>query len=78
VLPDTENADVGGVHDADGEPGNSGGVVVEVPRYVGTLPGRRRALRGGACQRAGGSRERAGGSYLHIQIFLCMIATWMI
>lgn len=27
VLPDTENSDVGGVHDADGEPGISGGVV---------------------------------------------------
>jgi len=39
VLPDTENADVGGVHDADGESGNSGGVVGEVPRYVGTVPG---------------------------------------
>jgi hypothetical protein len=38
LLPDTENADVGGVHDADGEPGNSGGVVGEVPGYVGTVP----------------------------------------
>jgi hypothetical protein len=38
VLPDTENSDVGGVHDADGEPGISGGVVGEVPGYVGTVP----------------------------------------
>jgi len=34
VLPDAENADVGRVHDADGELGNSGGVVGEVPRCV--------------------------------------------
>jgi hypothetical protein len=34
VLPDAENADVGRVHDADGELGNSGGIVGEVPRYV--------------------------------------------
>ena len=38
LLPDTENSDVGGVHDADGEPGNSGGVVGEVPGYVGEVP----------------------------------------
>jgi hypothetical protein len=38
VLPGAENADVGGVHDADGERGNSGGVVGEVPGYVGTVP----------------------------------------
>ena len=60
VLRDTENADVSGVHDADGKPGNSGGVVGEVPRYVGTVPGWRRVLGGDACQRAGGSRERRG------------------
>jgi len=39
VLRDTENADVGGVHDAGGEPVNSGGVVGKVPRYVGKVPG---------------------------------------
>jgi hypothetical protein len=39
VLPDTENADVGGVHDADEKPGNSGGVVGEVPGSVGEVPG---------------------------------------
>jgi hypothetical protein len=38
VLPDTENADVGGVHDADEKPGNSGGVVGEVPGSVGEVP----------------------------------------
>jgi hypothetical protein len=38
LLPGTENADVGGVHDADGELGNWGGVVGEVPGYVGTVP----------------------------------------
>jgi hypothetical protein len=30
VLRDTENADVGGVHDADEKSGNSGSVVGEV------------------------------------------------
>ncbi len=39
VLPGTENADVGGVHGADEEPGNSGGVVGEVPGSVGEVPG---------------------------------------
>jgi hypothetical protein len=38
LLPDTENADVGGVHDADEKPGNSGGVVGEVPGSVGEVP----------------------------------------
>jgi hypothetical protein len=38
LLPGAENADVGGVHDADGEPGNSGGVVGEVPVHVGEVP----------------------------------------
>jgi hypothetical protein len=39
VLPDFHNADVGGVHDADEEPGNSGGLVGEVAGHVGTVPG---------------------------------------
>jgi hypothetical protein len=39
MLPGAEDADVGGVHDADGEPDNSGGVVGEVPGYMGTVPG---------------------------------------
>jgi hypothetical protein len=38
LLPDTENADVGGVPDADEKPGNSGGVVGEVPGSVGEVP----------------------------------------
>jgi len=40
LLPGAEDADVGGVYDADGKPGNSGGVVGEVPGYMGTVPGR--------------------------------------
>ena len=38
LLPGAENADVGGVHDANGEPDNSGGVVDEVPVHVGEVP----------------------------------------
>jgi hypothetical protein len=37
-LPGAENADVSGVHDADEEPDNSGGVVGEVPVHVGKVP----------------------------------------
>jgi hypothetical protein len=39
VLPCAENPHVGGVHDAHEKPGNPGGVVGEVPRFVGTVPG---------------------------------------
>jgi hypothetical protein len=39
LFPRAEDADVGGVHDADREPGNSGGVVGEAPGSVGTVPG---------------------------------------
>lgn len=60
VLPRAENADVGGVHDADEEPGISGGVVGEVPVHVGEVPDLRRVLSGDCCLRAGGSRERRG------------------
>jgi hypothetical protein len=56
LLRDTEDADVGGVHDADEEPGNSGGAVGEVPGAVGVVPGRRGVLGGDAGLRAGGSR----------------------
>jgi hypothetical protein len=38
LLPGAENADVGGVHDADEEPGISGSVVGQVPVYVGEVP----------------------------------------
>ena len=57
VLPGAEDADVGGVHDADGEPGISGGVVGEVPGYVGTVPDRWRVRAGDSGLRAGGGPE---------------------
>jgi hypothetical protein len=38
VLPGAEDADEGGVHDADGESGDSGSVVGKVPGYVGKVP----------------------------------------
>jgi hypothetical protein len=57
MLPGAEDADVGGVHDADGEPGIPGGVVGEVPGYVGTVPGRWRVRAGDSGLRAGGGPE---------------------
>jgi hypothetical protein len=39
VLPGAEDSDVGGVHGADEEPGNSGGLMVVVPGLVGEVPG---------------------------------------
>jgi hypothetical protein len=39
VLPGAEDSDVGGVHDADEEPGNSGGLMVVVPGLMGEVPG---------------------------------------
>jgi hypothetical protein len=39
LLPGAEDSDVGGVHDADEEPGNSGGWMVVVPGLVGEVPG---------------------------------------
>jgi hypothetical protein len=39
LLPGAEDSDVGGVHDADEEPGNSGGLMVAVPGLVGEVPG---------------------------------------
>jgi hypothetical protein len=39
VLPGAENPHVGGVHGTHEKPGNSGSVVGEVPRFVGTVPG---------------------------------------
>jgi ATP-dependent exoDNAse (exonuclease V) alpha subunit len=38
VLPGVEDADEGGVHDADGESDDSGSVVGKVPGYVGKVP----------------------------------------
>jgi hypothetical protein len=38
LLRDTEDADDGGVHDADENSGKSGGVVGKVPGYVGKVP----------------------------------------
>jgi hypothetical protein len=38
VLPGAEDADEGGVHDADGESDDSGSVVGKVPGYVGKVP----------------------------------------
>jgi hypothetical protein len=38
VLRGVENADEGGVHDADEKSDDSGGVVGEVPGYVGKVP----------------------------------------
>jgi hypothetical protein len=39
VLPGAEDSDVGGVHDADEEPGNPGVLIVVVPGLVGEVPG---------------------------------------
>jgi hypothetical protein len=39
VLPGAEDADIGGVHDADGKSGISRGVMGEVPGRVGKVPG---------------------------------------
>jgi hypothetical protein len=39
LLPGAEDSDVGGVHDADEEPGNSGGLMVVVPGLMGEVPG---------------------------------------
>ena len=39
LLPGAEDSDVGGVHGADEEPGNSGGLMVVVPGLVGEVPG---------------------------------------
>jgi hypothetical protein len=38
VLPDAENADEGGVYDADGDSGKSGGLVGAVSGSVGKVP----------------------------------------
>jgi hypothetical protein len=38
VLRGAEDADEGGIHDADGKSDDSGGVVGKVPGYVGKVP----------------------------------------
>jgi hypothetical protein len=38
VLPGAENSDEGGARDTNEEPDNSGGLVGEVPGYVGEVP----------------------------------------
>lgn len=58
VLPGAEDPHLGGVHDADEEPGISGGVVGKVPVHVGEVPDSRQIFGGDCCLRAGGSRER--------------------
>ena len=60
LLPGAQDPHLGGVHDADEEPGISGGVVGKVPGYVGEVPDSRQIFGGGCCVRAGGSRERRG------------------
>lgn len=58
VLPGAEDPHLGGVHDADEEPGISGGVVGKVPVNVGEVPDSRQIFGGDCCLRAGESRER--------------------
>jgi hypothetical protein len=60
VLPGAQDPHLGGVHDADEEPGISGGVVGKVPVHMGKVPDSRQIFGGGCCVRAGGSRERRG------------------
>ena len=60
VLPGAQDPHLGGVHDADEEPGISGVVVGKVPVHVGEVPDSRQILGGDCCLRAGGSRERRG------------------
>jgi len=38
MLRGTEDADEGGVHDADQDSGKSGGVMGKLPGYVGKVP----------------------------------------
>jgi len=59
TVPDAENPHIGGVHDADEEPGIPGSVVGQVPVPVGEVPDSRRIFGAGSL-RAGGSRERRG------------------
>jgi len=60
VLPGAQDPHLGGVHDADEEPGISGGVVGKVPVHVGEVPDSRQISGGDCCLRAGAGRERRG------------------
>jgi hypothetical protein len=60
VLPGAQDPHLGGVHDADEEPGISGGVVGKVPVHVGEVPDGLQVFGADCCLRAGGSRERRG------------------
>ena len=60
VLPGAQDPHLGGVHDADEEPGISGGVVGKVPVPMGEVPDSRQIPGGDCCLRAGAGRERRG------------------
>ena len=60
LLPGPQDPHLGGVHDADEEPGISGGVVGKVPVHMGEVPDSRQILGGDCCLRAGAGRERRG------------------
>jgi hypothetical protein len=60
LLPGAQDPHLGGVHDADEEPGISGGVVGKVPVHVGEVPDSRQIFGGDCCLRAGAGRERRG------------------
>ena len=60
VLPGAQDPHLGGVHDADEEPGISGGVVGKVPVHMGEVPDSRQIFGGDCCLRAGAGRERRG------------------
>src|SRR5689334_9859688 len=60
VLPGAQDPHLGGVHDADEEPGISGGVVGKVPVHMGKVPDSRQIFGGDCCLRAGAGRERRG------------------
>ena len=62
VLPGAQDPHLGGVHDADEEPGISGGVVGKVPGYVGEVPDSRQILGGGCVCGQAGAGNGAGGS----------------
>ena len=59
-CPALKIPDLAGVHDADEEPGISGGVVGKVPVHMGEVPDSRQILGGDCCLRAGAGRERRG------------------